>query len=116
MRTEKVDAIQALVGETQRLLDAGVLLGDNDYAEATRPAYLFTGLNQIKPALIREATENARASAQQFADDSGSRVGAIASANQGVIQILPRDGEFDERAERLKTVRVVSTVRYFLEN
>lgn len=116
MRTENVAAVEALVGRTQALLDAGVLIGDHDYGEAPKPQYLFTGLNAIKPALIGAATENARLSAQQFAEDSGSRVGAIASANQGVIQILPRDGDFDERAERLKTVRVVTTVRYFLED
>ena len=116
LRTDDVASVEALVGRTHELLDAGVVLGDGDYSEASRPQYLFTGLNEIKPELIQAATENARAAAQQFAEDSGSRVGAIASANQGVIQILPRDGEFDERAERLKTVRVVSTIRYYLED
>lgn len=116
MRTTNVDAVETLAAETQTLLDAGVLLGDNDYAEAAKPEYLFTTLNEIKPALIAEATRAARASAEQFAEDSGSVVGDIAGANQGVIQILPRDGGFDERFERNKIVRVVSTIRYYLDD
>lgn len=116
VRTDKVDAVAELTGQTRALLDAGVLLGDSDYAEAAKPEYIFTGLNTIKPDLIREATEAARASAAQFAEDSGATVGGIATANQGVIQILPRDGQFGERQERHKIVRVVSTVRYYLND
>lgn len=116
VRSTDVDAVVKLASETQSLLDAGVLLGENDYGEALKPTYLFTGLNAIKPELIAEATKAARRSADQFAADSGASVGGIASANQGVIQILARDGDFDERVERNKTVRVVSTVSYFLEN
>ena len=116
VRTTDVGAIAKLASETQTLLDGGVLLGQNDYGEALKPSYLFTGLNEIKPALIAEATKAARKSADQFASDSGASVGGIARANQGVIQILARDGDFDQRAERNKIVRVVSTVSYFLED
>lgn len=116
VRTTDVPAVAKLASETQTLLDAGVLVGENDYGEALKPVFLFTGLNAIKPALIAEATKAARRSADQFASDSGAAVGGIASANQGVIRILPRDGDFDERVERNKIVRVVSTISYYLEN
>ena len=116
MRSENIDAVVNLSGKTETLLNAGVFLGEDDYAQASKPTFIFNGLNDIKPDLIRDATQNARASAEQFAKDSGGAVGGIASANQGVIQILPRDGDFDERSERLKTVRVVTTVRYYLED
>ena len=38
-------------------------------------SYTFTALNEIKPEMVAEATKDARASAQQFAKDSGSAVG-----------------------------------------
>ncbi len=114
LRSENVVAVEALASKTDELLTAGVLLGDNDYAEAAKPEYLFTRLNDIKPAILKEATEAARRSAAQFAEDSGAAVGDIASADQGVIQILPRDGQYEQRLERNKIVRVVSTVRYYL--
>ncbi|MBX2856237.1 MAG: SIMPL domain-containing protein [Rhodobacteraceae bacterium] len=116
MRSENIDAIANLSGKTETLLNAGVFLGEDDYAQASQPTFIFNGLNDIKPELIRDATQNARSAAEQFANDSGGEVGGIASANQGVIQIVARDSGFDERLERLKTVRVVTTVRYYLEN
>lgn len=86
----------------------------------------FTGLNSIKPDMITGATRNARAAVDRYASDSGSQVGAIRQANQGVFPILPDQagdaGEFWRNgwggaADRslMKTVRVVTTVQYYLE-
>jgi hypothetical protein len=75
--------------------------------------------------MITEATKNARAAADRFASDSGSKVGSIRQANQGVFTILPADqggasegGEggpvYGGDASLMKTVRVVTTVEYYL--
>lgn len=114
MRTAEAGLIEALTARTGELLDRGVLLGAGDYDGPARPAYSYTGLNEIKPALIAEATQAARASAAQFAEDSGSVVGRIVDANQGVVQIFAADGDYEERSERRKLIRVVSTIRYEL--
>ena len=81
------------------------------------PTYLFTRLNDLKPAMIREATASAREAAAQFAADSRSRLGGIRQANQGVFVILPRDQAqgVSEGAQPNKTVRVVTTVQYYLK-
>jgi len=68
-------------------------------------------LNDIKPDMIREATGNARASAEKFAQDSKSKVGKIRTASQGVVEIEDRDAASPE----WKRVRVVTTVDFFLE-
>jgi hypothetical protein len=60
--------------------------------------------------MIAEATVDARRAAQQFAQDSQSRVGAIRTARQGYFSISDLDAFSPER----KTVRVVTTVEYFL--
>ncbi len=114
LRSGNTGAIAALTADTPSLLDRGVLLGDSDYGETPRAEFLFTGINSIKPEMIAEATQSARNAAQRFAEDSGSEIGRIASANQGVVQFLARDGNYDERFERFKVIRVVSTVRYQL--
>ncbi len=80
------------------------------------PTYLFTKLNDVKPAMIAAATANARQSAEQFAKDAQSTLGEIRRANQGLFVSLPRDQASGVREERQRTkvVRVVTTVAYLL--
>jgi hypothetical protein len=67
--------------------------------------------------MIAEATSRAREAAAQFARDSRSSLGGIRQANQGVFEILPRDQApgISQESQIVKTVRVVSTVEYFLK-
>lgn len=67
--------------------------------------------------MIAEATSRARESGEQFAKDSGSTLGAIRTASQGIFQILPRDNapNIQESDQVNKILRVVSTIDYYLE-
>jgi len=47
------------------------------------PAYYFTKLNDIKPAMLKEATTNARIAANELAANAGVKVGGIREAQQG---------------------------------
>ena len=76
----------------------------------SRPQYLFTRLNEVKPAMIEEATKKARMVAQKFAADSDSTLGKIKRASQGQFTISSRDNNNPQ----IKKVRVVSTVEYYL--
>ncbi|MBU1701773.1 MAG: SIMPL domain-containing protein [Candidatus Eisenbacteria bacterium] len=115
VRTTQPQLIQSASQKVGDLVEAGVVLSSSGgYRDG--PSYLFSGLTELKPGMIAEATENARAAAQQFAKDSGSRLGKIMKANQGVFLILPRDraeGVMEE-SQPHKTVRVVTTVDYTL--
>jgi len=104
----------AKVGE---LVAAGVVLSSGGEYGGGGPTFIFTGLNDLKPAMIAEATARAREAAAQFARDSGSALGGIRRANQGMFEILPRDRAqgITEEGQLQKTVRVVSTVDYNLE-
>ena len=111
---EKIARTSQAVGE---LVDAGVVLSSRGYPGGGA-TFLFNRLSELKPEMIAEATANARRAAEQFAQDSGSRLGKIRRANQGVFQILARDRTpgVGEEGQKEKTVRVVSTVEYFLED
>jgi len=80
------------------------------------PLYLFSRLNEIKPEMIAEATAAAREAAEQFARDASADVGDLRRANQGVFEIRARDqaAGIPEEQQPVKTVRVVSTVEYYL--
>ena len=117
LRSGDVDAVTATVERMSELVAAGLVLS-NENQWNSGPTYMFSGLNDLKPAMIAEATRNARAGAEQFAADSGSGVGGIRRANQGVFQILPRDSipGAQEAKQIHKTVRVVSTIEFTLQD
>lgn len=117
VRSEKPEVVQAASQRVSELVSAGVVLSSSGEYGVGGPTFIFNGLNALKPAMIAEATANARAAAEQFARDSGTTLGGIRQANQGVFVILPRDQApgVSEGGQLRKTVRVVSTVQYFLE-
>jgi len=97
------------------LVAAGVVLtsGGPGYGG---PTYLFTRLNDLKPEMLSEATANARKAAEEFARQSGTGVGGIRRASQGIFEILPRDPApgIMQEGQMQKTLRVVATVEYAL--
>lgn len=114
VRSTDIDRIRQAAQGVSELVDSGVVLS-SDYGPSG-PTYLFNGLNNIKPDMIAEATASAREAAAQFARDANTELGGLRRANQGVFQILARDqapGVMEEQ-QPVKTVRVVSTVEYYL--
>jgi len=108
VRTSDIAKLQKALTASPELLSKGVLLGSKN---SWRPIeYLFTGLNDLKPAMIEEATRNARDVAERFAQDSQSEVGDILVARQGLFTIEDRD----QSTPQIKTVRVVSTIDFQL--
>jgi hypothetical protein len=109
----RVHAANQRVGE---LVNAGVVLSSGSEYGGGGPTFIFRGLNELKPAMIADATARAREAAEQFASDARSRLAGIRRANQGVFEILPRDqaGGISEGSQVAKVVRVVSTVEYIL--
>ena len=116
VRSADPNAVLAASQRVSELVAAGVVLSSSGEFGIGGPTFVFTRLNQLKPTMIAAATANARAAAEQFARDSRSTLGGIRQASQGVFVILPRDQApgVSEESQLHKTVRVVSTVQYFL--
>ena len=111
---EKVLVASQRIGE---LVDAGVVLTSGNEYGGGGPTFLFKGLGELKPAMIAEATAEARSAAEQFARDAKSQIAGIRRANQGLFEIRARDEAQGVREENQidKTVRVVTTVEYLLK-
>lgn len=109
-----VDKLVAASRNISDLLRQGVVLTSEQYNSG--PSFIFTKLNDLKPEMLTEATKRARSSAEQFARESGAKVGAIFSANQGLFTIGPAIQIPNERGDKQvdKKVRVVTTITYFL--
>jgi hypothetical protein len=106
--TQEVDKVRESMRRLTELGRQGIAISGQDYGSRTE--FIYTGLNDLKPAMIEEATRNAREVAARFAEDSESRLGKIRTANQGLFSIQDRDSN----TPHIKKVRVVSTIEYYL--
>lgn len=108
--TNDVDKVRAAMAKMVELGKAGIAVAGQDYEARTE--FLFSKLNELKPAMIEEATRNAREVAEKFAKDSSSTLGKIKTASQGQFTIDNRDSN----TPHVKKVRVVATVEYYLSD
>jgi hypothetical protein len=120
VRSVDVERVEATTQSLNDLIRQGIVLTGNNVD------YQFTKLNDIKAPMLKDATQNARDAAQQFANDAGSRVGSIQSASQGLFSINSRDSSAAQNpdggpsysAQKStidKRVRVVVTLTYYLD-
>lgn len=123
VRTREVEKVRKVSQMTDQLVAAGIVLSSQGNWDGNSPQFLFTQLNSVKPAMMADATKSAREAARQFAADSGSAVGTIRRASQGLFTIADRDqsarseGDGGSQASAPspnKQIRVVVTVDYFL--
>ena len=119
VRSTNVDLVQKVSRMTSDLLNAGVALSSKEDFNALR--FIFTKLNDIKPAMLSEATKNARKAAEEFTKESGTSLGKMRQATQGLFSIVDRDaslsgqadgGYYSGSADVYKKVRVVISVEY----
>ena len=79
-------------------------------------------LNDIKPEMLTEATQNAREAAISFASESGVKLGKLKRASQGLFTIVDRDQSLSGgdsfasgNSDIVKRVRVVISVEYSIK-
>lgn len=105
-----VEKVRKLISNQADLMKEGIALVKEDYSDSPI-VYEFTGLNNIKPEMVEEATKNARLTAEKFASDSECKLGKIRLANQGQFTITNRDAT----TPYIKHIRVVNTIQYELK-
>ena len=118
VRSTDVARVQAAAQRVADLVGAGVVLSSGQEYGGGGPTFLFTRLDALKAPMIAEATAQARRAAEQFARDSRSGLGGIRSAAEGYFEVLPRDQApgISQESQVVKTVRVVTTVAYGLDD
>lgn len=110
VETTRVSIIEAVRGTINELMVEGIDITNNP------SQYRFTGLNKIKPEMLKEATKNARIAAAEFATNSGSEIGRIRSARQGGFTIIDVGERFGDTKRLKKDVRVVTTSEFYVDN
>lgn len=124
LRTEKVELIDKTTQVVDQLIQQGVPLAFDASSQSPNPSYYFTKLDSIRPAMFSTATKSAYTIAQQFVQDSGSKLGKIQRASQGVFQVMGRDtstmsSDWNSNQNAMgsidKKVRLVTTIDYRLK-
>jgi hypothetical protein len=118
IRSSNVDQVQTVSRMTGELLQAGVVISNNEYGNPIQ--FYFTKLNDIKPEMISEATQKAREAARKFATENDASLGRLKMATQGLFTIVDRtaslstgDGGYSSGTNDLyKKVRVVISAEY----
>ncbi|MEN9361611.1 MAG: hypothetical protein RL095_3146 [Verrucomicrobiota bacterium] len=108
IETGKVRQVAAVRARLNQLIAEGVDITNN------APNFQFTRLNQIKPEMVKEATQNARKAATEFALNAGVQVGGIKSAEQGGFSIRDVGDENSDSRSLEKDVRLVTSISFYL--
>lgn len=89
IESNEVDKVEQISREITELLLQGVKF----YSQA--PRYYYTDLESLKIEMISRATEDARVRAEKIAENSGSKLGRLISANMGIFQITGQNSNED---------------------
>ena len=108
--SQNVKLVRSLISRQGELLQQGIAIVDGGYENPIK--YEFVAFRDMKPEMMTEAIKNAEKTAQQFAENSNSKLDKIISADQGQFSIDNRD----ENTQYIKKVRVVTTVTYSLKD
>lgn len=112
---QDVKAIERLYESYPELLKKGIQVSYNNVS------YLYTKLDDIKADLLGRAAEDALMRAKSLANKTGSRVGFLTSARQGVFQVTPLNSQdvsdygYSDTSSIHKTAKAVVTASFALE-
>lgn len=108
--SQNVKLVRSLINRQGELLPQGIAIVDGGYENPIK--YEFVAFRDMKPEMMTEAIKNAEKTAQQFAENSNSKLDKIVNADQGQFSIDNRD----ENTPYIKKVRVVTTITYSLKD
>ncbi len=119
LTSNKVTLIKKIYQAIPELVKDNILIELGEQYNYKGPNYEFTKFNDVKLNMLAEASKNAKKTAEQFAQDSSSKLGFIKRANQGTFIIEPlynneASSEGDARKSIKKKIRVVISIDYYL--
>ncbi|MCY2687408.1 SIMPL domain-containing protein [Salinimicrobium sp. TH3] len=116
IESKDVPKVEQVSREITELLQKGVQLN------STPPRYYYTKLSDLKIQMISAATEDARLRAEKIAENSGSDLGSLRSADLGVFQIIGQNSGEDftwggayNTADKKKTASVTMRLEFEID-
>ena len=113
--SSRVDAVRDLQRKASELMRDGVQITSDN------PTYTCSAIESVKMTLLEKATQNGYDRAQVLAKSSGSKVGTLANASQGVFQIVSygstdvSDYGISDTSSIKKNAKAVVSMEYFID-
>lgn len=114
-QSKNLDKVEEIAQESSELIQQGINISTFE------PQFYYTKIEDLKLEMLGEASKNAYERAERLAGNTGSEVGTLQSASQGVFQITSRNstevsdyGSFDTQS-RLKAIKAVITAEFSVE-
>lgn len=116
VESKDLDKVSQASREISELVSKGVELSSNP------PKYFFSGLEDLKLELISQASANAKARAENIAQESSSGIKKMISADLGVFQITGQNDDEDfsyggvfNTASRNKTAHITVKAKFLIK-
>lgn len=116
IESKEIEKIEKISREITELIDLGVEL------YSPKPQYYYTKLSELKLEMLASATQDARVRAEKIAENAGSKIGNLQSADMGIFQITAQNssenyswgGTFNTDAKR-KTASITVKLTFKIE-
>ena len=116
VESQDLDKVTQASREISELISKEVELSSNP------PSYFYSRLEDLKLELISQASENAKARADNIAKESSAKIKSLSSADLGVFQITGQNDNEDfsyggvfNTSSRNKTAHITVKARYLLK-
>jgi len=112
IRSGELERITRISRSCTDLMEKGVEITSDS------PEYCYTKADELKLEMLGEAARDAKQRAERLVKDSGSKIGTLRTASQGVFQITPAystevsDYGVSDTSSWKKKIRAVVTVSY----
>lgn len=85
IESKEVEKVENISREVSELINLGIEL------DSYSPEYYYTKLAELKLRMIAEATQDAKARAEQIAENAGAKLGDLKKSDMGVFQIIAQN-------------------------
>jgi uncharacterized protein len=108
-----------LIDKVSREISA--LIKDGVEIKSQRPSFFYSQISDMKVQMLAEAAKDGQNKAVKIAENSGAKLGRLASAQQGIFQITPvhsfeiSDSGFFDTTSVDKMIRAIVTEGYAVE-
>jgi hypothetical protein len=114
--SSKIDQVEEVSRNITELINDGIQLN------SAAPRYYYTKLADLKLSLVSKATKDARERAEKIAEESGSKIDKLTTAQMGIIQITGQNSGEDyswggayNTSSREKTASITMKLNYKMD-